>query len=170
MSSGSSLQGCAIPTWAPAADFPFTYPLTRPQPLRVPAHTPRALDRWNAERPHRSQPRAAHAGPGGPVASLIYLAPLISVYLHRIIVVKVILILINANHSNVSKRKMMSCGSRCKCSVICRIKLIPHLKKNKTQKKPQTPLVLHCYHRGHSKAAEMQFPLYSQLYHPPLPG
>lgn len=131
-----------FPTWPVAASLrelrlipahplpghqPLTDPSARPQPLRPPAAAPRAPDRRDTEQPHRSQPRPARVGLAAPVASLTYLAPLISAYHHRNIVVESILILINANHSNVSKCKMMSFGSRCKCSVICHMELIPHL-------------------------------------------
>lgn len=64
--------------------------------------------RQNTEQPHRSQPQLAHGGLGASVASLISLALVMSARLLRIIVVTVILILINANHSNVSKCKTMS--------------------------------------------------------------
>lgn len=70
-----------------------------------------APGRQNTEQSHRSQPQLAHVGLAAPVASLISLALMMSAHLLRIIVVTVILILINANHSNVSKCKTMSFGS-----------------------------------------------------------
>lgn len=97
-----------------------------------------APGRQNTEQSRRSQPQLVRVGPAAPVASLISLALIMSVHLLRIIVVTVILILTNENHSNVSKCKTISFGR--KCSVICHMESIPHRKKRPNSKIiPPTP-------------------------------